>query len=111
MISSFDGQSFTVGQAQKWINMTFKYLHLLDYPEVQNVYEYCHVPIDSYMLTITGYTMSKAWSKLDSYGEYIKYQIWFREKYPNDIPLDREFYLWLEESWKQKKQTDHELFS
>ena len=60
------------------------------------------------MLTITGYTMSKAWSKLDSYSEYIKYQIWFREKYPNDIPLDREFYLWLEESWKQKKQPDHE---
>ena len=101
LISSFRGQTFTVGQAQKWINMTFKYLHLLDYPEVQKVYEYCHVPIDSYMLNITNYAMGKAWSKLSDYGEYIEYQEWFRNKYPNEIPLDKEFYLWLEAS-KQK---------
>ena len=102
LISSFRGQIFTVGQAQKWINMTFKYLHLLDYPEVQKVYEYCHIPIDSYMLSITNYTMSKAWSKLNNYCEYLGYQNWFRDKYPNDIPLDKEFYLWLEMSKKQK---------
>lgn len=96
LISSFRGQTFTVGQAQKWINMTFKNLHLLDYPEVQKVYEYCHVPIDSYMLNITNYTMSKAWSKLNDYHEYLEYQNWFRDKYPNSIPLDKEFYLWLE---------------
>ena len=82
--------------------MTFKYLHLLDYEEVQKVYEYCHIPIDNYMLNITNYTMDKAWSKLNSYSEYLEYQKWFREKYPNDIPLDKEFYLWLEMSKKQK---------
>ena len=98
LISAFGGQIFTVGQAQKWINMTFKYLHLLDYPEVQKVYEYCHVPIDNYMLSITSYTMSKAWSKLNNYYDYLEYQIWFRDKYSNDIPLDKEFYLWLEAS-------------
>ena len=102
LISSFGEQKFTIGQAQKWINMTFKYLHLLDYPEVQKVYEYCHIPIDSYMLNITNYTMSNVWSKLDSYNEYIEYQQWFRNKYPNDIPLDKEFYLWLEEAKKQR---------
>lgn len=102
LISSFGGQVFTIGQAQKWINMTFKYLHLLDYQDVQKVYEYCHIPIDSYMLNITNYTMSKAWSKLNDYDEYLEYQNWFRDKYPNDIPLDKEFYLWLEESKKQK---------
>lgn len=102
LISSFGGQTFTVGQAQKWINMTLKYLHLLDYPSVQKVYEYCHVPIDSYILNITNYTMSKTWSKLDNYCEYSKYQNWFRDKYRNDIPLDKEFYLWLEEAKKQK---------
>ena len=100
LISSFDGQIFTLGQAQKWINMTFKYLHLLDYPAVQNVYEYCHIPIDSYMLNITNYAMSKPWSKLNNYGEYLEYQNWFREKYADDIPLDKEFYLWLEEAKK-----------
>lgn len=102
LIAAFGGQAFTVGQAQKWINMTFKYLHLLDYPKVQRVYEYCHIPIDSYILNITNYTMSKAWSKLNDYPEYLDYQKWFREKYPNDIPLDKEFYLWLEEAKKQR---------
>jgi hypothetical protein len=102
LISSFGGQTFTIGQAQKWVNMTFKYLHLLDYPEVQKVYEYCHVPIDSYILNITNYTMSNVWSKLNNYCEYLEYQNWFRDKYPNDIPLDKEFYLWLEEARKQK---------
>lgn len=102
LISSFSGQDFTVGQAQKWINMTFKNLHLLDYPEVEKVYEYCHIPVDSYMLSITNYTMSKAWSKLDDYCEYLEYQKWFREQYPDDIPLDKEFYLWLEMVKKQQ---------
>ena len=101
LIESFKGQIFTVGQAQKWINMTFKYLHLLDYPDVQKLYEYCHVPIDSYILNITKYTMSKAWSKLNDYHEYLDYQYWFRNQYPNDIPLDKEFYLWLEAAKKQ----------
>ena len=96
LISSFNGQTFTIGQAQKWINMTFKNLHLLDYPEVQKVYEYCHIPIDNYMLNITNYTMNQAWSKLNDYCEYLEYQNWFRNKYPSDIPLDKEFYLWLE---------------
>ena len=96
LILSFKGQPFTIGQAQKWINMTFKNLHLLDYPGVEKVYEYCHVPIDNYILNITNYTMEKAWSKLNNYCEYIEYQNWFRNKYPNDIPLDKEFYLWLE---------------
>ena len=83
--------------------MTFKYLHLLDYPEVQKIYEYCHIPIDSYILNVTNYKMGRAWSKLNDYHEYSEFQNWFRNKYPNDIPLDKEFYLWLEESKKQKR--------
>ncbi len=102
LILSFGEQAFTVGQAQKWINMTFKYLHLLDYSDVQKVYEYCHVPIDNYMLNITNYSMSKAWSKLNDYQEYLEYQNWFRTAYPNDIPLDKEFYLWLEEARRSR---------
>ena len=101
LIASFGEQKFTVGQAQKWINMTLKYLHLLDYSKVQNVYEFCHVPIDSYMLNITNYVMSDVWSKLDDYNEYLEYQKWFRNTYPNDIPLDKEFYLWLEMARRQ----------
>ena len=103
LIAAFGEQLFTVGQAQKWVNMTFKYLHLLDHPQVQRVYEYCHVPIDSYILNATNYTMIQAWSKLDDYRVYLGYQSWFRKKYPNDIPLDKEFYLWLEEAKKQTR--------
>ena len=35
LIAIFEHQLFTVGQAQKWINMTFKYLHLLEYKELE----------------------------------------------------------------------------
>ncbi|MGN1311431.1 MAG: hypothetical protein ACI4U4_00280 [Bacilli bacterium] len=102
LIETFEDQLFTIGQAQKWINMTFKYLHLLDYNKIECVYEYCHIPIDSYMLNITNYQISQPWSKLNDYDEYIKYQEWFRNKYSDEIPLDKEFYLWLEEAKKNR---------
>ncbi len=82
--------------------MTFKYLHLLEYEDIKNIYEFCHIPIDSYMLNITNYQMSYPWSKLNNYNEYLKYQEWFRNKYKDEIPLDAEFYLWLEEARKIK---------
>ena len=102
LIEKFEDQYFTIGQAQKWINMTFKYLHLLECEALENIYEYCHIPIDSYMLNITNYQMSKPWSKLNDYDEYLKYQDWFRNKYKDQIPLDAEFYLWLEEAKKTR---------
>ena len=102
LIIAFDSQLFTVGQAQKWINMTFKYLHLLEYEKLDKLYEFCHVPVDSYMLKITNYHMTKPWSKIDDYKEYLKFQEWFRNKYNNDIPLDAEFYLWLKEAKKSR---------
>ena len=46
--------------------------------------------------------MSKPWSKLNDYNEYLKYQDWFRNKYKNEIPLDAEFHLWLEEARKSR---------
>lgn len=102
LIEKFEDQTFTVGQAQKWINTTFKYLNLLDYDYVDKVYEYCHIPIDNYILNITSYKLSTHWSKLNDYDEYLKYQNWFREKYKDEIPLDIEFYLLLEEEKKNK---------
>ncbi len=102
LIEKFEEQYFTIGQAQKWINMTCKYLHLLEYDEIKNIYEFCHIPIDSYMLNITNYQISKPWSKLNDYDEYLEYQNWFRTKYKDEIPLDAEFYLWLEEAKKSR---------
>ena len=103
LIVAFEDQLFTIGQAQKWINMTFKYLNLLNYDGIEYVYEYCHVPIDNYVLNITNYKLDKAWSKLNNYDEYLDFQKLFRNKYKNSIPLDKEFYLWLEEAKKSKK--------
>jgi len=102
LITAFDGQYFTIGQSQKWLNMTFKYLNLLEYNMIDKVYEYCHVPIDRYILSITNYEISKPWSKLNDYEEYFEYQKWFRNEFKDDIPLDKEFYLWLEELKNQK---------
>lgn len=82
--------------------MTFKYLHLLEYEAIDKIYEYCHIPIDGYMLNITNYSMSNPWSKLNNYNEYLDYQIWFRNEYSDSIPLDKEFYLWLEEAKKNR---------
>lgn len=103
LIEKFEEQFFTIGQAQKWINMSFKYLHLLEYEDIENIYEFCHVPIDSYILNVTNYQMSKPWSKLNDYNEYLQYQEWFRNKYNKEIPLDAEFQLWLEEAKKVRK--------
>ena len=103
LIEIFGEQEFSIGQAQKWINMTFKNLHLLEYSKIGAVYEYCHIPIDSYMLSITKYSkLNTSWSKLDNYDNYLEYQKWFREKYKDEIPLDAEFRLWLEEVKKRK---------
>ncbi len=105
LIESFKPQDFTYGQAQKWINMTFKYLFLLDYEGTENVYKYLHIPIDKYILksaTPPKKIFKEAWSKLNDYNKYLEYQIWFRENFPKDIPLDREFVLWIEAAKKEK---------
>lgn len=38
------------GQAQKWLNMTAKYLAVLDHPDVQDVFDLLHVPLDRRVL-------------------------------------------------------------
>ena len=41
-----DKKFYTFGQAQKWVNMTLKYLLVLDYEPVLRLIQYLHVPID-----------------------------------------------------------------
>ena len=103
-------EGFTIGQAQKWINMTFKYLNLLDYKKIEKIYEFCHIPIDRYILEymlekniIEKENFKKAihWSKIKKYQDYFEIQEKFRENCKGKIPLDEEF-----EIWKDKKQKD-----
>ncbi|MEO0969867.1 MAG: hypothetical protein AAFX80_16435, partial [Cyanobacteria bacterium J06639_18] len=92
---------FTVGQAQKWINMTFKYIFTYGEQRVAgfgNAYPYCHVPIDQTVLKeLKRYNFPKfnyPWSRIDNYNDYLEKQIWVRHNF--DIaPLDVEFKLWL----------------
>lgn len=45
-----ENKQFYYGQAQKWLNMTLKYMTLLNVEEVLNVRDLLHVPIDQYIL-------------------------------------------------------------
>jgi hypothetical protein len=102
LIAIFGTQKFTYGQAQKWINMTMKYLSMISHSSVKKCYEYCHIPIDNYILQATSKTLSTTWSRLEDYDEYLSFQNWFRETY-DGIPLDVEFTMWLKEARYSKK--------
>ena len=102
LIKSFKNQKFTYGQAQKWINMTLKYLSMFDYKKIEKVYEYCHIPIDNYILDKTGKKFKTAWSRINSYEDYLDFQLFFRTKYKN-IPLDEEFYMWINASQSSRR--------
>ena len=97
LITFFEDQEFTYGQAQKWINMSLKYVSMFNHRMTEKYYEYCHVPIDNYILKSTNYKQfDTAWSKIASYEKYDEFQKWFRNNYEG-IPLDNEFRMWLNE--------------
>ena len=105
LIVYFDGCGidFTIGQAQKWFNMTIKYISMLDYEKTKNIYEFCHVPIDNYIIKITKYDkLDVAWSRINNYNDYLEFQKWFRDKYKG-IPLDEEFKLWINACKENRK--------
>lgn len=93
------GITLTYGQAQKWINMTIKYLYVLEPETFDGVFDFLHIPIDKYVLDIAkelGVERIKgAWSKLDDYEEYLKYQENIKEKIGEIAPLRWEFRNWL----------------
>ena len=80
--------TLTYGQAQKWLNMTVKYLFyiysLYQFDEIDgDFFKHAHVPLDSIMYSIieTELHIDKpktSWSKTDDYGEYLKYQNYIR---------------------------------
>lgn len=95
------GHHFYIGQAQKWINMTFKYIFTVGeqrLPGFHHLYPFCHVPLDNILIAqMHPYgppQLTDRWSRLDSYAEYLAYQKWMREQFAI-LPLDVEFFLWL----------------
>ena len=83
--SQIDPSQITYGKAQKIVNMTFKYLSLFDDAnQFSNVFQYCHVAIDRYIIEEVNKqcknfkiplnaqqedALNKAWSNYD-YNDY-----------------------------------------
>jgi len=102
-------QDFFAGQAQKWINMTFKYIFTLaalgekQLSGFGKVYPFCHAPIDTILIARLDsekydipWPHQCTWSRLDEYDKYLAYQERIRRKF-SLVPLDVEFRLWLGE--------------
>jgi len=104
LLASFRENDFTIfaGQAQKWINMTFKNSFVCGsarVPGFDGLYDFCHMPIDNVVLDVladSGVTRpSAAWSRWD-YDAYFAFQKLLREKFGNQPLLNVEQQLWLE---------------
>lgn len=86
----------TIGQSQKWINMSLKYWLLLGesrIPNIENNSKYFHIPIDGIIQErfFRNNLPLPAWSKIQTYKEYIWYQYDFRERNIDKIPILEEF--------------------
>lgn len=96
--------NLSYGQAQKWVNMTMKYLCVLMNVEenvwFKSVYNHIHIPIDSIVLKQAFISFPNhfpeqnkiSWSNLDR-ERYIDIQTKFREVITT-APMDWEFEIW-----------------
>jgi hypothetical protein len=103
LTSFFDeiGFHLYVGQAQKWVNMTLKYIFTVGEQRIEGfgfAYPHCHVPLDNILLNkLEKYdfpALKCAWSRLDDYDKYLQRQNWLRQKF-SLAPMDVEFMIWL----------------
>lgn len=112
-------KDFTIGQAQKWVNMTLKYLWLLNALPTGVKPEYLHVPIDSYIIEIAYDNKNKfenalgledkppeSWSNLPEYKKYSEIQEAIRKAIKTNttnetIPIKWESLAWIEVAEKQ----------
>lgn len=85
-----------VGQAQKWINMTLKYLFALGdrVNGAKRNYKYFHIPVDNIILNKLNFKFKKSWSRIDDYEDYLNFQIMVRQTHRNEFPMDVEFRLY-----------------
>ena len=101
---------FTWGQAQKWLNMTIKYLYIVGSNDFSGVFQFCHVPIDNFIFQIAekelGIPRQKtAWSRWDDYNEYMAYQKELRSRIKEYDPLRWEFKYWMKEARQLAENT------
>lgn len=94
---------FYYGQAQKWVNMTFKYLTVIEPQKTENLFDYLHVPIDSVILDIAVEELElerprSRWSRMPK-DEYIRCQLELRSKIREKTGLSP--LLWEFRSWSR----------
>lgn len=90
-----EGIEFYIGQAQKWVNMTLKYLYVLVPDVVEPFYRFLHIPLDNYIMEIAKKqygvpSLPCAWSRISDYWEYLDYEEMLMEVI-GEVPLDWEF--------------------
>lgn len=96
----------TYGQAQKWVNMTIKYLYILEVEgySFDNIIMWLHIPIDNYIFDAVEKELEidrpvDAWSRWDKYEEYLKYQKDIREEIAKKSDIDTPPLLWEFDNW------------
>ena len=94
---------FSWGQAQKWLNMTIKYLYIVGSNDFTGIFQFCHVPIDNFIFQIAEKELGiprlkMAWSRCDDYNEYMAYQKELRSRIKGYDPLRWEFKYWMKEA-------------
>lgn len=95
------GVPFHYGQSQKWVNMTMKYLSVINSNLTKAFFEFLHVPIDSVVFELSEELFGLEWpryrwSRMDK-SQYLEYQVNLRElilSNSNQAPLLWEFRSW-----------------
>lgn len=114
MIAIFTiGDGLTYGQAQKWLNMTVKYIYIIQGDNVFGIMKFAHIPLDNYIFkSLKNYLGIKAsgldpWSQISNYNKYLAFQKEVRDKINgNTSPLEWELGHWLNSVKNSKTQAD-----
>jgi len=120
----FGELQITVGQAQKWLNMSIKYMRMMGLLNKDIKSEYIHIPIDNYIIDaarregkiselfdVEGLgimpTFSEKWSKIADYKKYLEYQQAIRQKLQNRNcnPIEWESEAWMAEATVRTEET------
>jgi hypothetical protein len=95
-------RGFSVGQGQKWVNMSLKYAAVAfgeqALPGIERLVPWLHVPVDNIVLAAPELreapSFSSTWSRLADYDSYFAFQRWFRQAFPHCPPLITELRIW-----------------
>ncbi len=106
LIDEFGASEMHYGQAQKWVNMTLKYLFAVgsvgieDIGNISRAYSWAHMPIDRIIVNQLrkvgfphGLLPKGSWSKMNQ-QDYSELQLNLREYFADECLMAVEFRLW-----------------